>query len=310
MAQQRAGPQSRWRALAVALVSLVVPGLGHAMVPAWGRGWAWFGAGTALGLVLMAGCSLVAPTPWVVGVAFVVTLLMAGLFNGAAALDAWRVARAARPVAASRWYRRRWVSVVAMLAISSGVEAMSAPLMGWRSFSIPSASMLPTLEIGDYLLTDTHWKGEMPGRGDVVVFLLPSDGRTDYIKRVIGLPGDRVQMKAGRLWLNGVMVPRRDAGTFLASGDGPPVMLRRYVETLPGGRHYGILEASDAEPLDNTREFLVPPGHFFAMGDNRDNSLDSRVPEAVGFVPVGNMVARAETRFWATSWGRILDAIE
>ena len=200
--------------------------------------------------------------------------------------------------------------MLAMLAVSGGVEVVSTPLMGWRSFSIPSASMLPTLAVGDYLLTDMRWKGEMPGRGDVVVFLLPSDGRTDYIKRAIGLPGDRVQMKGGRLWLNGVMVPRRDGGMFLAAGDGPPVMMRRYVEMLPGGREHAILEASDAEPLDNTREFVVPPGHFFAMGDNRDNSVDSRVPGVVGFVPVGNVIARAETRFWAADWRRILDGIE
>ncbi len=304
------GARSGLRALAAVLVSLVVPGLGHVIGRAWGRGWAWFGAGTVLGLVLMAACSLVAPTPWVVAMALVAAVLMVVMFNGAAAIDAWRAVRAVRAVGPVRWYRRGWVTVLAMLAVSGGVEVVATPLMGWRSFSIPSASMLPTLEVGDYLLTDTRWKGEMPGRGDVVVFVLPSDGRTDYIKRAIGLPGDRVQMKSGRLWINGAMVPRRDVGMFLAAGDGPPVMMRRYVEILPGGRAHAILEASDAEPFDTTREFLVPPGHFFAMGDNRDNSVDSRVPGVVGFVPVGNVVARAETRFWAVDWRRILEGIE
>jgi signal peptidase I len=129
------------------------------------------------------------------------------------------------------------------------------------------------------------------------VFKLPRDTGIDYIKRIIGLPGDRIQMKEGQLYINGAEVQRIPAGEYTATGEGPPVLLKRYIEVLPNGvRHY-ILKASDEGPLDNTSEYKVPPNDVFAMGDNRDNSLDSRVMNAVGYIPVENLVGRAEFIF-------------
>jgi signal peptidase I len=137
------------------------------------------------------------------------------------------------------------------------------------------------------------------------VFKLPRDPSMDYIKRIVGLPGDRIQMKGGQLFINGVQVPRRPDGDFITDGDeGPRMMLKRYIETLPASegsepKQHFILKADDNQPLDNTQEYKVPDGMVFAMGDNRDNSLDSRVLNAVGFIPVENLVGRAEFLFFS-----------
>jgi signal peptidase I len=160
------------------------------------------------------------------------------------------------------------------------------------------------------------------------VFKLPRDPSQDYIKRVIGLPGDRIQVRGGVLHVNGQKVRREFLGPFVAEGDGPRLTVRLYRETLPaplGGATHEIVEQSDDGPLDSTPEFRVPDNHLFAMGDNRDNSLDSRVQGAVGFVPVQNLVGRAEFVFfsvdgsaawwqvwaWPMSirWGRLFTAV-
>jgi signal peptidase I len=179
-------------------------------------------------------------------------------------------------------------------------------------YSVPTPSMVPTLLVGDQLVGSKFAYGygkysspigmlpdfsgrlfdKTPERGDVVVFQLPRDPSTTYVKRLIGLPGDRIQMQKGRLYINDVLVPRRAAGSF----EGEAL----YIETLPtssGGREHEIIEISDAQTHDNTPVFVVPEKHYFMMGDNRDNSLDSRIsPDdgGVGFVPEKNLVARVD----------------
>lgn len=182
----------------------------------------------------------------------------------------------------------------------------------YEPFNIPSGSMKPTLLIGDYLfvskfsygysryslpfappLFEGRIFGSMPERGDVAVFRKPTGDHEDYIKRIIGLPGDTIQVIGGVLHINGVAVERRQIEDFIDStGDAS----RQFIETLPNGVEHYILEKSDGMPFDNTEPFVVPEGHFFAMGDNRDNSRDSRTPE-VGFVPMQNLVGRAEFIF-------------
>jgi signal peptidase I len=182
-------------------------------------------------------------------------------------------------------------------------------------YRVPSPSMVPTLLVGDELLGSKFpygfskyvlpigelpdFKGRLfdhpPVRGDVIVFRLPRDPSITYVKRLIGMPGDRIQMKAGRLYINDAEVPRREVGPF--TGDGAPRTATLYVETLPGGREHQIVEISDSDSLDDTPVYTVPAKHYFMMGDNRDNSLDSRVAAehgGVGFVPEENLVARAE----------------
>ena len=131
-----------------------------------------------------------------------------------------------------------------------------------------------------------------------MVFRLPKDDSVDYIKRVIGLPGDRIQMRAGRLWINGSELALKPDGTgTLESADGSAYPVAKFVETLPGGVTHPILKQTWSGPYDNTGVYVVPAGHLFMMGDNRDDSLDSRVAAAddgVGYVPVENLVGKAQ----------------
>jgi signal peptidase I len=207
--------------------------------------------------------------------------------------------------------------------VYAGLIAIGIRTIAFEPFNIPSGSMIPTLLVGDYLFVSKYSYGysrfsmplspnlfsgrilgRVPARGDVVVFKLPRDTDIDYIKRIVGLPGDTVQMRGGQLFVNGTQVSRVAAGDALAEGDGPRMLLKRYLETLPASagadpkQHY-ILKASDNEMLDNTQEYHVPPGYVFAMGDNRDNSQDSRVLDAVGYIPLENLVGRAEFIFFS-----------
>ncbi len=162
--------------------------------------------------------------------------------------------------------------------------------------------MLPTLAVGDrWFATKNAYIHQQPERGDVAVFKLPADNRTDYISRIIGLPGDRIQMRAGILHINGTPVKRRRIGDLIQRDEsGNAVAMARYVETLPNGRSHFIIERSDSDNLDNTPVYVVPKGHYFAMGDNRDSSLDSRVLNHVGYIPSENLVGRADVLFFST----------
>ena len=187
----------------------------------------------------------------------------------------------------------------------------------FQPYTIPSASMEPNLYEGDYIIVSKYTYGysrfsmplspalfsgrvlEQPAhRGDIVVFKLPHDHHFDYIKRVIGVPGDRIQMRDGLLYLNGQPVKREKVGVFNEdAGNGFMHEVTRYRETLPGGKTYLTNDFAPDGELDNTKVFVVPEHHYFMMGDNRDNSLDSRVPGEAGgvdYVPAENLEGKAQ----------------
>ncbi len=221
--------------------------------------------------------------------------------------------------------------------VYAGLIAVAVRTVAFEPFNIPSGSMIPTLLVGDYLFVSKYSYGysrfslpfspplfngrifeSLPQRGDVAVFKYPRDNSTDYIKRIVGLPGDKVQMRQGVLHINGQPCPRVPLGMYEAKDAGIRMALTRYTETLPGsdgkpGIKHDILKATDGVDVarrpgfdpnrefdpNNTPEYVVPAGHVFAMGDNRDNSADSRFMNSVGFVPIENLVGRAEFLFFS-----------
>lgn len=188
----------------------------------------------------------------------------------------------------------------------------------FEPYKIPSGSMYPTLQVGDFLFISKYtygysrhsfpfsfptfkgriWK-DLPERGDVVVFKYPGDNKTDYIKRIVGMPGDKIQVIDGRLHINGKATKREYVGKYLIDEYVIlPIEFTEYKETMPEGKSYNILELNDnMRVVDNTVEFTIPQGHYFMMGDNRDNSNDSR--KDVGFVPLENIEGKARFLFYS-----------
>ena len=224
--------------------------------------------------------------------------------------------------AANEWWETIVVVVEALLI------AIVLRSFLYQPFSIPTASMQQTLMIGDYFVANKFvWGygkhsfslgrygdfalldfelpisnrifGREPNRGDIAVFR-PVPQNIEYIKRVVGLPGDRIQVTDGRLYINGVMVEREEIGKATdTDSEGQTREVTVYRETFPEGTTHIIQEISDDAPLDNTPEYVVPAGHYFMMGDNRDRSADSRVLSQVGYVPAVNLIAKAEARFFS-----------
>jgi signal peptidase I len=201
--------------------------------------------------------------------------------------------------------------------------ALVVRTIAYEPFNIPSGSMIPALLVGDYLFVSKFSYGysryslpfglplfsgrimsRPPRRGDVAVFKLPTDTSTDYIKRIVGLPGDHIQMRHGQLYINDQLVPRRPSDSCI-DDEAAPVPVQGYIESLPSGPgkppvEHCILKVGDDGPLDNTPVYEVPTDHYFGMGDNRDNSQDSRVLSVVGYIPAENLVGRAQFIFFST----------
>lgn len=229
------------------------------------------------------------------------------------ALDAVGIVHAfrIRAVALARpWYR--WIAIVPAWLI---IILIPVRTFLFQPFNIPSASTFPNLAVGDYILVSksgygfsrfsvpfdlVHIKGRVwgkqPQRGDLAVFKLPTDTNVDYVKRIVGLPGDRIQMIDGVLNINGE--PVKLEPVELAPPYHADASIRFLRETLPGGRSYVIANLDDNGFVDNTQEFAVPLGHYFALGDNRDNSQDSRFLNVIGYIPEENLIGPVVLRFW------------
>jgi signal peptidase I len=212
--------------------------------------------------------------------------------------------------------------------VTYGVSALCLPAVVallirtflFQPFSVPSASNIPTMLPGDYVFANKFAYGysrfslpfglasfsgrvfgSEPALGDMVVFRLPKDEATDYVKRVVGLPGDRIQMKEGELLINGVAVQRERLRDVLGEGACGKELgyAKRWRETLPNGVSYETFDCIDNGYLDNTSVFTVPAGHLFMLGDNRDNSTDSRLLSAIGYIPIDNVVGRVAMIFFS-----------
>jgi signal peptidase I len=210
--------------------------------------------------------------------------------------------------------------------VYAGLIALCIRTIAFEPFNIPSGSMIPTLLIGDFVFVSKYSYGysrfsmpfspplfsgrifgSYPHRGDVIVFRNTRDTTQDWIKRVIGLPGDHIQVKKGQLYINGAEVPRVAEGDYeTLDNGGIRIIAQKYQESLPGGVKHDLLKFSDDERLagaeldvNNTDEYVVPDGHLFMMGDNRDDSEDSRFMNALGFVPLQNVIGRAQFIFFS-----------
>ena len=219
---------------------------------------------------------------------------------------------AAQPTRTRRFFKGVVDIVSIVLAVTVAKTALAEP------YYVPSGSMEPTLMIGDELLAtkfaygystaslpsfvvlpeSKRLFGALPKRGDVVVFRWPGDRSQVWVKRVIGLPGDRVRLDGGVVTINGETAALTRDGTGPAENeDGSQTAAARYVETLPGGRKHIVFKLTAFNPLDDMPETIVPAGHVFVMGDNRDNSADSRVPlraGGVGMLPTANLIGRVD----------------
>jgi signal peptidase I len=199
----------------------------------------------------------------------------------------------------------------------AGIIALGFRSFLFEPFNIPSGSMVPSLLVGDYLFVSKSSYGysrysfplsiipfsgrifsSEPKRGDVAVFRQPTDPAIAFIKRVVGMPGDQIQVKNGVLYINDSPVERSYLGLATATNGFTTMNFKVYEETFPNGSRHLIQERSDNDSFDNTAVYLVPDKHYFMMGDNRDNSRDSRTT-AVGMVPAENLVGRADRLFFS-----------
>lgn len=307
-----AGSLTRWHAAAVALaaaarrvwalaLNLLSPGLGHIYARAFRAGLIYLLLCQAIGLAIRGLTRATAPSPTTVAL-FVGAAALFILVYAAALIGTWRRMRDRSALPRPRWYRSTWfIGAIVLLATIPTERLLTA---GWQTFSIPSGSMLPTLVVGDYMAVDSRTAGHLPARGDVIVFIHPRRAELDYVKRVIGLPGERVAVHGGMVEIDGVPLQRVAAPEQFATSQE-----RISREILPDGRSHLIVEAKIPGSASDMAERTVPPGHVFVLGDARDNSVDSRYAE-LGPVPIENILGIAGTIYWSPDRSRILHQVE
>ena len=293
--------RSAWLA---ALLSLLWPGVGQLYNGEARKALAFCATVAVLTCIAVAFTVAATPGPATLIVVYALAALLVGVHLYAAVDGFWRARRLGMVVL--KRYQRVWIyaSAVVLLLAINGIARLSA----WRPFSVSSASMVPTVEPGDYVMTKRYARAEAPQRGDLAIFHFPRDRRFDYFKRVIGIPGDRVQLRAGVVYLNGEPLARdRVPGALPADWVGARAV--QYAETMPDGRHYRIAKAGESGRRNDTAEFVVPAGHYFLLGDNRDNSVDSRDRD-IGFVSRDDIIARGYVIYWSAKRNRLAAVLD
>lgn len=294
-----------YRALWPGLLSLLWPGLGHIYVGHWYLGIAIFVVEQSLEILLLAITNVLPPQPVIVAL----WLLALAALRIAIAFDAIRRMRLGRKDGARPWYRSTWFAAAIMIATSVALQIsrVSQSITGWQGRPILSDENSPTLVRGDRILSNTRLSEASPGYGEIVTFSNPRDRGIEYTARIVGLPGDRIHLKDGVLYLNDSPVPRqpRELAPRLR-GHRWSDTLRQYEETLPNGRSYTVLHDTKVVPKD-IASTIVPAGQVFVFPDNRIYSLDY-IP---GTVPVANIRAEVKLMIWPASgdYGRLLSPI-
>ena len=292
-----------WRAPLAFILSLWTPGLGYILARRFRLGYALLAVSFLAQTLAQAVMAFMAPNVEIVRVfigligVFIVFALSAAVHS---ARLVWRDG-VGSPVG---WMRSTWVAAALCVLVAMGLGVMEPR---WGSYSMPSGSNIPTFMVGDYVFGE---KKASPRRGDMVVFDAPKNPSTSYVKRLVGLPGDRVALKDGLVVINGAPASLKALGEKIESGDKEQdTVIWRYREAFPGGAPHAIALAEGSAPSKNMSETVVPADAWFVVGDNRDSSLDSRYAE-FGFVPRKNFTAVAMTIYFARDWRRILTRVE
>ena len=289
-------PRKRWLAV---LLSFLGSGVGHLYCGRVDKAIAFI----LLNLCTTAGFTYMPAVPYS-PVLLVVLFAVGVLVIGTAMVDAWRTAGSAKPYAlkpVNRWY----VYLFGLMLVWGGNSIMQLS-SSFETFYVASRSMEPTLHVDEFFIVARHrFDGTVPARGKIVLFKHPKTSRGDSVKRVVGLPGETLQWKQGRLYIDESEVDRRDQGTAsLTDRDDRVYDARVFIETLPDTTSYWVAESDPAAPKGDSKSITVPEGHVFVLGDNRNASLDSRFSE-VGTVPVESIFGVATFIYWSDDTGRI-----
>lgn len=295
---------NRRRWYIAAILSLIVPGLGQFYNARLRRGGIIAAVLVALTAAQFVLISSLAVSLAIFGASAVITLLLIALYLFAI-IDAAVFALRHRMAVMGR-FNRAWAYFSVIIVCILG-QSLAAPEIQIASYNIPAGSMHPTVLVGDYLIADKgYFLRQPPLRGDLAIFKLPVDNRTDYIKRVVGLPGDSIRLIGGKLYINERPIPRERIEDWTGRRGTIPTSVMQYIEAMPGGPSYRIIEErGDDGMLDNTPPYRVPDGHYFVLGDNRDSSQDSRILSEVGFIPLQNFRDRPAFIFWSADLSRI-----